>query len=72
MVPNYVKHLTVSKNEDSTYNIVYITDMIDGDTVYENCEVILPRVVKLNNDMIIFPYYDEEETLVTITIPGDI
>ena len=73
MIPDYVKYLTVSQNEDSTYNIVYIADMTDGDTIYEDCEIMLPKSVSFNDDIVTFPYYsdNEEEIIVTITIPGD-
>lgn len=70
MIPISIKYITVSRNEDFTYNVVYIADLLDGDTLYEDCEVILPRVVKLDNNIIVFPYYnEEEEILITITIP---
>lgn len=71
MIPTYIKYLTVSQNEDLTYNIVCIADMSDGINTYENCELIIPKAVTINNNLLSFPYYNEEgESIITITIPG--
>ena len=73
MTPAYVKHITVSQNEDGTYNIVYIADLLDGEQLYEDCEIVMPRAAILDDNIVLFPYYsDEGESLITLVIPEDI
>ena len=70
MIPYEIKYVEVSQNEDLTYNVVYIADLLDGDTLYKNCEIITPRVAKINGNLLSFPYYDKDgDTMVTIVIP---
>ena len=72
MIPICIKYLTVSQNEDNTYNIVYIVDIIDGDELYEDCEVVIPRAVTINDNLLSFPYYNnEEEIFFVISIPEE-
>lgn len=73
MIPINIKYITVSRNEDFTYNVVYIADLLDEEQVYEDCEIILPRVAKIDGKLLCFPYYDEDENLmITITLPEEI
>ena len=70
MIPNFIKYITISQNDDLTYNAVCIADLSDGTTTYEDCELIIPNVVLIEDNAIAFPYYNnEEETLITIAIP---
>lgn len=72
MIPNFIKYITISQNEDLTYNAICIADLSDGTTTYEDCELIIPKAVFIEGNIIIFPYYNnEEETLITIAIPEE-
>ena len=69
MIPYKIKYITVSQNEDSTYNVVYIADLLDGNMLYTNCEIITPRVAEINGNLLSFPFYDKDgDTMLTITI----
>ena len=73
MVPYEIKYLTVSQNEDLTYNVVYIADLLDGDYLYTNCEIITPRVAVIDDGLLSFPFYDKDgDSMITITIPENV
>lgn len=72
MVPIYIKHITVYENDDFTYNVTAIADFSDGEYIYEDCELVIPEEATWFNNLVIFPYYDEnDETIVTIALPEE-
>ena len=72
MIPNFIKYITISQNDDLTYNAVCIADLSDGINTYEDCELIIPSAVFIEDNIIAFPYYNnDQETLITIVIPEE-
>ena len=72
MIPLYIKHITVYENNDFTYNVTAIADLSDGETIYEDCELVIPREAIWFNNLVMFPYCDEDDkAIVTIALPEE-
>ena len=51
-IPNFIKYITISQNDDLTYNAVCIADLSDGINTYEDCELIIPSAVFIEDNII--------------------